>query len=115
MGRGLPLLTQVMTLTQAREAWSQEFLQLLAGLWYDYSWVREGETLRERYEQAMQGTACVHTSCSRASSIAMWRKCGITGAMVLRIIGLRFSVLLGSEPLRRLGGGALAGGILGWQ
>jgi hypothetical protein len=52
-------LTQVMTLTRAREAWSDEFLQLLAGLWYDYSRVREGETLREKYEQAMQGAARV--------------------------------------------------------
>jgi hypothetical protein len=48
-------LTQVMALTRAREAWSEEFLQLLAGLWYDYSRAREGETLREKYEQAMQG------------------------------------------------------------
>ena len=48
-------LTQVMTLTQAREKRSEEFLQLLAGLWYDYSQLREGETLREKYEQAMQG------------------------------------------------------------
>jgi hypothetical protein len=46
-----------MTLTQAREAWSEEFLQLLAGLWYDYSRVREGETLREKHEQAMRGAA----------------------------------------------------------
>ena len=50
-------LTQVMTLTRAREAWSEEFLQLLAGLWYDYSRLREGETLGEKYEQAMQGAA----------------------------------------------------------
>jgi Fe-S-cluster containining protein len=35
-------LTQVMTLTQAREARSEVFLQLLAGLWYDYSRLREG-------------------------------------------------------------------------
>jgi hypothetical protein len=46
-----------MTLTQAREAWSEAFLQLLAGLWYDYTRIREGETLREKYEQAMQGAA----------------------------------------------------------
>ena len=46
-----------MTLTQAREARSEAFLQLLAGLWYDYSRAREGETLREKYEQAMQGAA----------------------------------------------------------
>jgi hypothetical protein len=52
-------LTQVMTLTQAREARSEEFLQLLAGLWYDYSRAREGETLREKYEQAMRGAARV--------------------------------------------------------
>ena len=50
-------LTQVMTLTQTREARSDAFLQLLAGLWYDYSRLREGETLREKYEQAMGGAA----------------------------------------------------------
>jgi hypothetical protein len=50
-------LTQVMTLTQTREARSAEFLQLLAGLWYDYSRVRGGETLREKYEQAVRGAA----------------------------------------------------------
>jgi hypothetical protein len=26
-------------------------------MWYDYSRVREGETLREKYEQAMRGAA----------------------------------------------------------
>ena len=50
-------LTQVMTLTQAREERSEEFLQLLDGLWYDYSRVRGGETPREKYEQAMRGAA----------------------------------------------------------
>ena len=50
-------LTQVMTLAQPREKQSEEFLQLLAGLWYDYSRVRGGETLREKYEQAMRGAA----------------------------------------------------------
>jgi Fe-S-cluster containining protein len=50
-------LTQVMTLTRAREARSEAFLQLLAGLWYDYSRLREGETLGEKYEQAMQAAA----------------------------------------------------------
>ena len=50
-------LAQVMTLTQTREDRSEEFLQLLAGLWYDYTRVRGGETLREKYEQAMWGAA----------------------------------------------------------
>ena len=50
-------LAQVMTLTQAREARSEEFLQLLAGLWYDYSRASGGETLGEKYEQAMQAAA----------------------------------------------------------
>ena len=50
-------LTQVMTLSQTREERSEEFLQLLAGLWYDYSRVRGGETLRGKYEQAMWGAA----------------------------------------------------------
>jgi len=50
-------LTQVMTLTQPREKRSEEFLQLLAGLWYDYFRVRGKETLREKYEQAMRGAA----------------------------------------------------------
>jgi hypothetical protein len=48
---------QVLTLTPAREARSEAFLQLLAGLWYDCSRVREGETMREKYEQAMRGAA----------------------------------------------------------
>jgi len=52
-------LTQVMTLTQPREVRSEEFLQLLAGLWYDYSRVKWGETLREKYEQTMRGAARV--------------------------------------------------------
>ena len=34
-----------MILTQAREARTETFLQLLAGLWYDYSRLGEGETL----------------------------------------------------------------------
>jgi hypothetical protein len=46
-----------MTLTQAREARSEAFLQLLAGLWYDYTQIREGETPREKYEQAMREAA----------------------------------------------------------
>ena len=50
-----PFLTQVMALTKAREEWPEEFLQLLSGLWYDYSCIREGESLRGKYELAMQG------------------------------------------------------------
>jgi Fe-S-cluster containining protein len=62
-------LTQVMTLTQAREAWSEEFLQLLAGLWYDYSRAREGEALGEKYEQAMRGAARLVDAV-----IELWRR-----------------------------------------
>ena len=48
-------LSQVMARGEARKEWPEEFLQLLAGLWYDYSRIREGESLREKYERARRG------------------------------------------------------------
>jgi Fe-S-cluster containining protein len=52
-------LSQVLTLSRAKREWPREFpmefLELLCGLWYDFSRVREVETMRERYELAMQG------------------------------------------------------------
>ena len=48
---------QVRALTEAKRDWPEEFLQLLTKLWYDYSCVREVETLREKYERAMRGAA----------------------------------------------------------
>ena len=52
---GDKFLAQVMALVEARQEWPEEFLQLLSGLWYDYSRLREGESLKEKYELAMQG------------------------------------------------------------
>jgi hypothetical protein len=48
-------LSQAKGTGQGSERWQEDYL--LAGLWYDYSRLREGETLREKYEQAMQGAA----------------------------------------------------------
>jgi len=52
-------LSQVLTLAKAKREWPREFprefLELLCGLWYDFSRVREAEALREGYELAMQG------------------------------------------------------------
>jgi len=48
---------QLRALTAAKRDWPEEFLQLLAKFWYDYSCVGELETLREKYERAMRGAA----------------------------------------------------------
>lgn len=48
---------QVRALLRAGEEWPEEFLQLLSELWYNFSSVREVDTLREKYERAMRGSA----------------------------------------------------------
>lgn len=50
-------VVQVQALTEAGRDWPEEFLQLLVKLWYDYSCVKEVETLSEKYERAMRGAA----------------------------------------------------------
>jgi hypothetical protein len=59
-----------MTLTQAREARSEELLQLLAGLWYDYSRAREGEMLGEKYERATERAVLVIEAAINRSVIS---------------------------------------------
>ena len=48
---------QVKALVRAREKWPEEFLQILSNLWYNFSSIREVETLTEQYERAMRGAA----------------------------------------------------------
>ena len=48
-------MAQLLALAQAKREWPEEFLQLLAGLWYDFSQVRDGVSLSEKYQLGMQG------------------------------------------------------------
>ena len=47
-------IAQIMALMRARQAWPEEFLQMLAGLWYDYSRVPDGKSLARKHALAMQ-------------------------------------------------------------
>lgn len=59
-------LVQVRSLTEANRDWPEEFLQLLTKLWYDYSCVTEVETLREKYDRAIQGAALLGDAVIKA-------------------------------------------------
>ena len=48
-------LAQAIALVQARHDWPEELLQILAGFWYDYSRIPDGESLARKHALAMQG------------------------------------------------------------